>query len=136
MASGEPASSPGPGRRSPPAPPLAEVARDLKRGKVTPEELFDAFVAATLYSPAPPRPGVHVLDVRGEKVVPVFTTEAELARFMGRCRWFSTTGLDLLGLLPAGVTIGVDMASPHRLQLDPAAVRVDQALHLRRRREG
>ncbi|MDP9070626.1 MAG: SseB family protein [Actinomycetota bacterium] len=132
MASGRPGPSPEPAPPAPPARPLAEVARGLKRGESTPQQLFDAFLAATVYSPAPPRPGVHVLQVRGERVVPVFTSEAELARFMGRARWFSTTGLDLLGLLPSGVTIGLDMASPHRLQLDPASVRVDQALHLRR----
>lgn len=135
MASHEPGSLPEAARSDPAAPSLAEVARDLKRGKATPEQLFAAFVAATLYSPAPPRPGVHVIEVRGDKVVPVFTSEAELARFMGRSRWFSTTGLDLLGLLPAGVTIGLDMASPHRLQLDPASVRVELALHLQRRQE-
>lgn len=109
---------------------LAEMAGAFKRGEATSRELFDAFLAARLYSPAPPRPGVHVLRVRGERVVPVFTSEAELAKFMGRTRWFATTGLDLLGLLPQGVTIGLDMASPHRLQLDPAVVRLDYALYL------
>ncbi len=36
----------------------------------------------------------------------------------------------------AGVTIGLDMASPHRLQLDPAAVRLQYALVLPRSRPG
>jgi hypothetical protein len=110
--------------------PLAEVARDLKRGAATPQDLFEVFVEATVYSPAPPQPGVHVLRWKGEQVVPVFSSEAELAKFMGTTRWFSTDGLDLLALLPRGVTIGLDMASPHRLQLDPAAVRVQYALYL------
>jgi len=116
--------------REPEPRPLAEVARDLKRGAATPQELFEAFIRATVYSPAPPRPGVHVLRAKGREVVPVFSSEAELARFMGTTRWFSTDGLDLLALLPAGVTIGLDLASPHRLHLDPAAVRLQYALYL------
>jgi hypothetical protein len=48
-----------------------------------------------VYSPAPPRPGVRVLRWKGEQVVPVFSSEAELAKFMGTTRWFSTDGLDL-----------------------------------------
>ncbi len=111
-------------------PPLADVAGAFKRGAASTQELFAAFVAATLYSPAPPEPGVHIVKVKGDDVVPVFTSEAELAKFMGRARWFSTTGLDLLSLLPPGVTIGLDMASFHRLQLDPAAVRLGYALYL------
>jgi hypothetical protein len=75
--------------------PLAEVARDIKRGAATPQDLFEAFVEATVYSPAPPRPGVRVLGWKGEQVVPVFSSEAELAKFMGTTRWFSTDGLDL-----------------------------------------
>ncbi len=110
--------------------PLADVARHYKQGKATPQELFDCFAASRLYSPAPPKPGVHILEVKGDRVVPVFSSEAELAKFMGRTKWFSTTGLDLLSLLPKGVTIGLDIASSHRLQLDPAAVRLDYALYL------
>jgi hypothetical protein len=106
------------------------LAADFKRGLATPDELFEGFLAAWLYSPAPPEPGVFVLDVRGKRVVPVFTSETELERFMGQTAWFSTTGLDLLTLLPEGVTMGLDMASSHRLQLDPTAVGLDREVHL------
>lgn len=103
---------------------LAGVAAGYKRGEATAEQLFTAFLGARLYSPAPPRPGVHVLRVGERQVVPVFSSETELAAFAGRARWFSTLGVDLLGLLPEGVALGLDLASAHRLELDPAAARL------------
>ena len=83
-----------------------------------------------LYLPRPPTPGLFTLSVKGRKVVPVFSSEQELARFAGRSDWFSTDGFDLLGLVPAGAMLGLDLASPHRLQLNPAAVRLDHAVYL------
>jgi hypothetical protein len=116
--------------------PLAEVARDYKRGTVIPRELFDAFVAAPLYWPAPPQPGVPVVLIEGHPVAPVFSSEAEMAKLVGETRWLSTDGLRFLSLLPPGVTIGLDLASPHRLRLDPAAVRLEYALVLPGGNEG
>jgi hypothetical protein len=58
-------------------------------------------------------------------VVPVFSSELELAKFAGKIDWFSTDGFDVLGLLPPGVLLGLDIASPHRIQLNRAAVRLD-----------
>ncbi len=110
--------------------PLAAVAREAKAGTASPEELLTSFVRSRLYLPRPPRPGVPTMVVKGHKVVPVFTSEAELARFAGRCDWFCTDGLDLLGLVPPGVVVGLDLASAHRLQLDPGAVRLDYVLRV------
>jgi hypothetical protein len=38
-------------------------------------------------------------------------------------RWFSTTGTDLLALLPDGYDIALDVAGPSPLRLRPAALR-------------
>ncbi len=127
---------PRPGRRVSrddhrPSRPLAVVAAEVKAGAGRVEELFESFVRSRLYLPRPPAIGLRTLQVRGRRVVPVFSSEEELARFAGRVDWFSTDGLDLLGLVPTGMTIGLDMAAPHRLQLDPAAVRLDHAVYLR-----
>ena len=110
---------------------LLETARAATRGEATAAEVFEAFIAATVFSPAPPQPGVHVVELGGQRVVPVFTSEAELARFMGVTNWFSTTGADLLHLLPPGVSVGLDIAAPHRLHLNPRAVSLERLLYLR-----
>jgi hypothetical protein len=112
---------------------LSEVAADSKRGDATPQELFDTFVAARLYWPAPTTPGVPVIRIGEELVAPLFSSEEELVKFVGRGKWLSATGLEVLTIVPAGVTIGLDLSSDHRLQLDPAAARVEYDLVLRQR---
>lgn len=112
---------------------LRDVARDSKRGAATPQELFDAFIAARLYWPAPQKPGVPVIRLGEDLVAPLFSSEEELIKFVGRGKWLSATGLEVLTIVPAGVTIGLDLGSDHRLQLDPAAVRVEYDLVLRQR---
>lgn len=92
---------------------------------------LDAFCAARVFSPAPPRPGVVSVDVEGRAVVPVFTSERALADAVGPCAYFSTTGLDLLGLLPDGVLMGLDPTGPCPLLLDPAVVRLEYAVIVR-----
>ena len=87
--------------------------------------LLGSFLLATVFSPAPPEPGVIVLDIDGTPTVPVFSTEQWLADFAGDCDWFSTTGLDLLGLLPIGVHIALDPNGPHPLLIDPAATKLE-----------
>jgi hypothetical protein len=113
---------------------LRAVARDSKRGAATPQELFDAFIAARLYWPAPQKRGVPVIRLGEDLVAPLFSSEEELIKFVGRGKWLSATGLEVLTIVPAGVTIGLDLGSDHRLQLDPAAVRVEYDLVLRQRR--
>jgi hypothetical protein len=110
---------------------LRDVACDAKRGVATPQELFDAFVSATLYWPAPQKRGIAVIRVRDDLVAPVFSSEDELIKVSGHGRWHAASGLDVLSMMPAGVTIGLDIGSDHRLQLDPAAVRVQYDLVLR-----
>jgi hypothetical protein len=104
------------------------VARDYKRGAAGPQELFAAFLDAPLFWLAPARPGIPVVRIEGKWVAPLFSSEAELARVVGHKRWMSADGLNVLSLLPKGVRIGLDMGSPHRLELDPAAVRLQYSL--------
>jgi hypothetical protein len=111
---------------------LADVARDAKRGEATPQELFDALLSATLYWPAPTQRGIPVIRLGEELVAPLFSSEEELIKVSGRGRWLAATGLQVLSLLPAGVRIGLDIGSEHRLQLDPAAARLEYELVLRR----
>jgi hypothetical protein len=110
-----------------PARPLAEVAAAVKRHEGSVTELFETFLRSQLFLVRPPEPGFHWIEVQGRQLVPVFSSEFELARFAGSTDWFSTDGLDLLGLLPPGFVLGLDVASPHRLELNPAAVRLERA---------
>jgi hypothetical protein len=52
----------------------------------------------------------------------VFTSEAELLKARGAVRWFSTTGADVLDLIPGGYELVVDMQGVTPLRLQPAAV--------------
>lgn len=71
----------------------------------------------------------------GESLVaPLFSSEAELIKVSGRGKWLAATGLDVLSIIPEGVTIVLDIGSEHRLQLDPAAARVEYELVMKRRR--
>ena len=112
---------------------LGDVAPAAKRGAATPHELFDAFVSATLYWPAPKRRGIPVITIRGDLVAALTSSEDELIKVSGRGRWHAAAGLDVLSLVPAGVTIGLDIGSDHRLQRDPAAVALQYDLVLRER---
>jgi hypothetical protein len=96
----------------------------------TARQLLDAFSAATIFSPAPARPGVVVLDFDGTNVVPVFSSRELLDEFTPG-DWFSTTGLDLLDLLPAGVRLALDPNGPHPLLIDPAATKLEYAITVR-----
>ena len=110
--------------------PLAEVAARFKVGTASAAELFAAFMAARLYLHRPARPGMITIALAGERVAPVFSSEMELARFGGPADWFSTDGFDVVATIPPGVIIGLDLAAPHRLRIDPAAIRLEQALFL------
>jgi hypothetical protein len=61
-------------------------------------------------------------------LVPVWTSEAELAGSVGSSAWFSTIGADLLGLVPAGYALVLDPDSDAALRLRPSALRPELAV--------
>ena len=103
--------------------PLAKVAQDAAEGRASAAELHEAFLAATVYCEAGDKPGFQAVGRPGAGLIPVFTSEVELARARGAVAWFSTTGADLLGLLPEGYDIGLDLAGETPLRLRPSALR-------------
>lgn len=102
--------------------PLDEVARELAVGRASPEELHHAFLSANLFCEAGERPGFIALGAPGAGFIPVFTSEAELARARGPAGWLATSGADLLGMIPEGYDLILDMAGPAPLRLRPAAL--------------
>lgn len=106
-----------------PAPGLAEVARRVAAGRAGPAELLECFLAATVFCEAPDSPGVVPALTPQGPVVCMHSSLAELAAARGSAAWFSTTGIDLLDLLPAGHDLLLDPASEHVLRLRPASLR-------------
>jgi hypothetical protein len=101
---------------------LAETAREVAAGRVTPQELHEAFLDAQVFCEAGERPGFLAMGPPGEGVVPVFSSEEQLARARGPVPWFATSGADLFGLLPEGYDVVLDIAGEHPLRLRRAAV--------------
>ena len=110
--------------------PLAEVAADVAAGGAGAEELHAAFLAATVYCEAGDAPGFVAVGPPGAGLIPVFSSEAELARARGAVAWFSTTGADLLSQVPEGYDLGLDLAGDAPLKLRPAALRAATAVEV------
>jgi SseB protein N-terminal domain len=102
--------------------PFSDVARAFDAGEADAHAVHRAFLRSRFWCEAGDRPGLQALGAPGAGVVPVFTSEAELARARGAVRWFSTTGADLLDLLPDRYELVVDIQSDVPLRLQSAAV--------------
>lgn len=69
-----------------------------------------------MFGVMPDRPGVWVADVPGwGQWTVVFSTVERLAAYAGDCRFFSTTGSDLLAQLPQGIGLVLDPDDDHRV---------------------
>ncbi|NLU67999.1 SseB family protein [Streptomyces sp. HNM0574] len=79
-----------------------------------PAEVRDEFLGGRWFTQRGESPGFLGLDGGPDlgPVVPVFSSEEQLARYAGACAYFSTVGEDLLSLLPSGHGIVVDLAGP------------------------
>lgn len=119
---------------------LSELATGLAAGSAGPGELFEAFLSATVFCERPGEPGFVAVGEPGEAMIAVFSSLEELAAHAaGRpdyrqagVDWFSTTGEDLLGLLPDGYDLVLDPASEHALRLRAAAWRRRPAIAVSR----
>jgi hypothetical protein len=97
-------------------PEVVAVARAVLTGQCTPEEFEEAFARATVFGVMPDRPGIQVTEVPGRgRWAVVFSTVQRLAAYAGDCRFFSTTGADLLAQLPPGIGLLLDPGDDHRV---------------------
>lgn len=101
---------------------LTEVAAAVAAGTASAHALHRAFLHATLWCEAPESPGFVARGQPPEAVVAVYSSPEQLAADRGPQRWFSTTGADLLDLLPAGHDLVLDPAGPAPLRLRPSAL--------------
>lgn len=109
------------------APSLPDAVERYVAGELPGAELRDAFAAATVYCQRGERPGFVAVGEPGHGVVPVFSSLTELANYtVGRGEpgtdWFSTTGADVLDLLPDGYGVVLDCAGPRPLTIPAEAV--------------
>lgn len=102
-------------------PELVAVCRAVRAGQETPAAFDAAFMRATVYvERQPSRPGVVARRMPGKgSWVLAFSTEQRLGQACGEVAWLSTTGADLLDLLPRGLGVLLDVADPHGLPLLP-----------------
>ncbi|MXQ61545.1 SseB family protein [Streptomyces sp. XHT-2] len=145
---------------------LVEVVRRARNGEASPHDVFETFLRARVYCERPDAPGlltVTASEVPGEdqpaprgsrildlavvsdatdateqptRLVPVFTSLDQFALFTGGGAWFSTTGADVLGLLPPGLDVWLDPAAEHAVRLTSAATRIEPVLHISYRSRG
>ena len=108
-----------------PTRPLGEVASDVAEGRASPEELHEAFVTATVWCEAGESPGFVAMGTAGSGLIPVFSSPEQLARARGAVAWFSTTGADVLSLVPEGYDVALDIAGDAPLRLRMAALRAE-----------
>lgn len=70
------------------------------------------------------------------RLVPVFTSLEQFALFTGGGAWFSTTGADVLDLMPAGFDVWLDPAAEHAVRLASTATKSEPVLHVSYRPRG
>ena len=105
--------------------PLARVASAFAAGRVDSAAFAAVFAAGRVYAPRPAHPappGLVAVGEPGGGHVLVFTSLDELGRQAGECDWLSTTGDDLLALVPDGYGVLVDAAGEHPLALPATAL--------------
>ncbi|MGX1132825.1 hypothetical protein RKD49_005015 [Streptomyces glaucescens] len=143
---------------------LIDVVRRAREGLAPPQDVFDAFIRARVYCERPDEPGFltvpasmvtepgegprsRLLDlmdagdgepsVKADRLVPVFSSLDQFALFAGEGPWFSTTGADVLDLLPPGLDVWLDPAAEHAVRLASAAVGdTEPVLHISYRNGG
>lgn len=108
---------------------LAEVAAAVLAGEAAPQELLEVLLVSTVFCEAPGDPGVMTVDTPDGPVVPVFSSPFQLARARGAVSWFSTSGMDLMVLLPDGHDLDLDPAGEHPLRLRTAALQAVVTVH-------
>ncbi|MFD7710617.1 SseB family protein [Streptomyces sp. NPDC059786] len=130
-----------------PADALADAVRRARAGSASPQDVFEAFLAARVYCERPESPGFLTVDAPGSsaarprssistyvgtlseeraeplRLVPVFSSLEHFARYAGSTgAWFSTTGADVLDLLPPALDLWLDPGADHSVRLASAAV--------------
>ncbi|MFI5683753.1 SseB family protein [Streptomyces sp. NPDC051636] len=139
---------------------LVDVVRRAREGHAPPQDVFNAFLRARVYCERPQEPGFLAVTVPeavagdggpgprsrlldlvdgtlpkeptppAARLVPVFSSLEQFSLFAGEGAWFSTTGADVLDLLPTGLDVWLDPAAEHAVRLASAATGVEPVLRI------
>ncbi|MGW6914504.1 hypothetical protein ACWGB8_11880 [Kitasatospora sp. NPDC054939] len=112
---------------APQAPDLPGAIAAQRAGGATEQQTERAFRAATLWFQRPERPGFLAVDADGGPLIAVHSSLEQLVRHAGACDWASTSGDDLLDLLPSGHRLLLDPLGPDPQLIDPAGWRAGSA---------
>jgi hypothetical protein len=109
---------------------LVKAAEALHAGTLAFTDFMAVFKAAQVYAIAPRYPGIEVARGTLGEWVTVFSSKEAFARSGGRA-WFSTTGADLLRLLPVGVQAVLDPYDRHHVTIPSSMAESDDLRPLR-----
>lgn len=115
---------------------LRRAAAGVAAGTATAHDLHRVLLTATLWCEAPESPGFVAQGRPPQAVVAIYSSPEQLAAHRGPVRWFSTTGADLLGLMPAGYDLVLDPAGPAPLRIRPSALAPTTAVEVTRAEAG
>lgn len=99
-------------------PSLSDILALAIAGAPSAQQVLDALLRSTLFCEAPERPGLMTADTSAGPVAITFCSLEALLAARGPVPWFSTSGRDLLGLLPVGhdLLLQPDVGAPVRLR--------------------
>jgi hypothetical protein len=120
---------------------LGDAVERFAAGDLTGEELTDRFLANRVYALRTESPGFVAVGTPGSGYIPVFSSLDEVARYAVQfperygdgVDWLSTTGEDLLTLVPRNYGLMLDVASDHAVRLEANAIGRKPVLVVRRR---
>lgn len=102
-----------------PAADVEEATRRLLAQESTFEQFTEVFLHGRLWFKKGEELGFQAVGEPGRGYVPIFTSDRALARAEGQCEWISTTGRDLLGLVPEGYGFVLNHGSDTELYVVP-----------------
>jgi hypothetical protein len=120
---------------------LGDAVAQFLAGSLSATEFTDRFLRSRVYALRRESPGFVAVGTPGSGYIPIFSSLQELARyavtFPSRYAegvdWLSTTGDDLLTLVPEGYGLVVNVASDNAVRLDATAIDRKPVLTVRRR---
>lgn len=110
-------------------------------GELSAEAFTDRFIVSRWFALRSERPGFVAVGQPGAGYVPIFSSLGELSayaatfpdRYVDGVDWLSTTGDDLLPMIPSGYGLVVDVASDHAVYLRADAIERKPVLVVRAR---
>jgi hypothetical protein len=96
---------------------IESATRSLLAGEIEFDEYVGTFLNGRVWFKRGDEVGFLAVGPPGNGFIPIYSSELALARGEGECEWASTTGEDVLRLLPRGYDFLLDRGSDTELRL-------------------